>query len=106
MGRKIRVGTDLFDEDAIAFVRKLKKKLKPTEAPNGGTIPGKAYVVQLSHQYHLDGAIGHVSSIFLDEHMGQYVMRQFDELEEERRGRKIRDPGVVDVEVGQERGDT
>lgn len=100
MGRKIKIGADLFDEHTIAFVRKLKKRLKPTEIAGGGTIPGKAYVVQLAHWYKLDGD-GRVSSIFLDEAQGKFVISQLEEIE---RGRKSRGSGAVDGEVGSERG--
>jgi hypothetical protein len=76
MAKKIAIGDDLFDEDIIAFVRKLKKRTKPTELPNGaGTIPGKEYIVQLKIGYSLDGK-GEVTSIFLDSKEALGVLRQ------------------------------
>lgn len=64
MSKKIEIDGDLYDEDAIAFVRKLKKKSE-----------GKHYAVVLKTPYSLDGK-GRVYTIFLNQEDGERVMRE------------------------------
>ena len=78
MSEKIKIKGDYFDEDIIAWVRKMHKPTKPTELDNGGTIPGKHYNMKLKHGYSLDGH-GTVTSIFLTKEEGEKVVRQLDE---------------------------
>jgi len=91
MGRKIDVYGDLFDEDVVAFVRKLKKSSK-----------GKTHVMQLKADYCLDMQ-GMVHSIFLEESEAIKVIDQFKKSEEEH-GRKARSPGVAGGKVGKGTG--
>ena len=37
---KVKIRGDLYDEEIIAFVRKLNKKTKDFKLPDGSTIPG------------------------------------------------------------------
>lgn len=73
----IKVGSDYFSEDVIAYVRKLKKT-KPIELDNGGRIPSKSYVLALKAGYFLDGTLRKVSSIFLNEEEGLSVIEQIE----------------------------
>jgi hypothetical protein len=76
---KVKIRGDLYDEEIIAFVRKLNKKTKDFKLlDDGGTIPGgKEYVVQLKHGYSLD-ARGQARSIFLTKDEGEGVIRQLE----------------------------
>ena len=77
---KIKVHGDYFDDEVIAFVRKLNKKTKDFELPDGtGTIPGgKTHVLQLKHGYSLDGVQGRATSIFLTQVEGESVLDQLE----------------------------
>jgi hypothetical protein len=77
MSSKIKIKGDYFDEDVIAWVRKIKPT-KPKELDNGGVIPGKHYNVKLKQGYSLDGH-GTVTSLFLSKEEGDAVMKQLDE---------------------------
>jgi hypothetical protein len=76
---KVKIRGDLYDDEVIAFVRKLNKKTKDFKLPDdGGTISGgKEYVIQLKHGYSLD-ARGQVRSIFLTKEEGEDIMRQLE----------------------------
>lgn len=93
MGRKVDVCGDLFDEDVIAFVRKLRKVKND-----------KAYVMQLADGYKLDGS-GFVTSIFLDEEQGLSILAQLRRFEEDRSsGSKTRSLGISRGKVGKGAG--
>ncbi len=83
---KIDICGDLYDEEVIAFIRKLKKKTKDFELPDGkGTIKGgKEYVVQLKQGYSLSPH-GQVNSIFLTYSEGQFVLDQLRRCGEEKK---------------------
>jgi hypothetical protein len=79
---KIWVGNDAYDEDVIAFVRKLKKKTKDFKLEDGGIVPGgKLYVIQLKSEYSLD-TLGFKRSIFLSEEDGLRVIEQLHKAQE------------------------
>jgi hypothetical protein len=73
---KINVCGDLFDEEIIAFVRKLKKKTEGYKLDNGkGKIgAGKEYVLQLKNGYFVSPKTM-LSSIFLTKEEGESVVR-------------------------------
>jgi hypothetical protein len=78
---KIWVGSDAYDEDVIAFARKLKKT-KDFKLKDGGIVPGgKLYIIQLKSEHSLD-ALGFKRSIFLSEEDGLSVIDQLHKAQE------------------------
>ena len=76
---KVKIRGDLYDDEVIAFVRKLNKKTKDFKLPDGGgtILGGKEYVLQLKHGYSLD-ARGQARSIFLTKEEGEDVIKQME----------------------------
>lgn len=88
MGRKIKIKGDLYDEDILAYVRKIRKPAKAKELEDGTKLVPSQYVVALKQGYSLDGA-GEVTSIFMSEEEGKSVIEQLEAKESPRPRDKV-----------------
>ena len=90
---KIWICGDAYDERVIMYVRHLKKRTKPIEPSNGGTIPGKDFVVRLMNGYSIGSPHGgEINSIFLSEEDGESVIEQLKQARIEEAKHATRPP--------------